>query len=232
MIKIDRLPSKAVFGSMSPSRIANRQKCLDSYLKVSSDLSPFPPPSFPGYPFPPIIPLLLCSSSVVLLLSLAPPFPAPVLLPGISLGRQEDLTFFFLSVQSLLKEAELVSSPELHEFLEIPLEAAISDDEPETSKKSDKSRSALLPLCSSPTSVLFPNVDTLRENCFASFNCLRLLLPLSLTCPVVCACSGSSTDVSQAVTASQSPNATGRVSAWQAEAEAKWGGRESSRKTA
>mmetsp|Transcript_54383 Transcript_54383/g.127126 ORF Transcript_54383/g.127126 Transcript_54383/m.127126 type:complete len:185 (-) Transcript_54383:88-642(-) len=117
MIKIDRLPSKAVFGSMSPSRIANRQKCLDSYLK------------------------------------------------------------------SLLKEAELVSSPELHEFLEIPLEAAISDDEPETSKKSDKS-------------------------------------------------SGSSTDVSQAVTASQSPNATGRVSAWQAEAEAKWGGRESSRKTA
>eukprot|EP00287_Rhodomonas_sp_CCMP768_P005406 CAMPEP_0196723858 /NCGR_PEP_ID=MMETSP1091-20130531/5919_1 /TAXON_ID=302021 /ORGANISM="Rhodomonas sp., Strain CCMP768" /LENGTH=150 /DNA_ID=CAMNT_0042065895 /DNA_START=210 /DNA_END=662 /DNA_ORIENTATION=- len=114
MLKIDRLPPKAIFGSMSPSRISNRQKSLDSYLKA------------------------------------------------------------------LLKETELVASPELHEFLEVPLEAAISDDEVQNSKKSDKS--------------------------------------------------SSSTDVSQAATLS-SPGASGRVSAWQAEAEAKWGGKEA-RKTA
>ncbi|EKX35502.1 hypothetical protein GUITHDRAFT_118313 [Guillardia theta CCMP2712] len=75
MLKVDRLPAKATFGSMSPSRIISREKSFDAYLK------------------------------------------------------------------QLLKDAELVVSPELREFLEIPLEAAISDDEGEAANNSDGSKS-------------------------------------------------------------------------------------------
>eukprot|EP00960_Hanusia_phi_P024324 716809-Hanusia_phi.AAC.1 len=36
MLKVDRLPAKATFGSMSPSRIISREKSFDVYLKVTT----------------------------------------------------------------------------------------------------------------------------------------------------------------------------------------------------
>ena len=63
MYKIDKLPSKSLFGSMSPSRILERQKALDAYLR------------------------------------------------------------------QLLREDSFVGSPELREFLEIPIEAALDSDD-------------------------------------------------------------------------------------------------------
>ncbi|KAJ1488272.1 Phox homologous domain-containing protein [Baffinella frigidus] len=61
MLKVDKLPAKAVFGSMSASRVLTRQKALDAFLRV------------------------------------------------------------------LLREDVLLASPELREFLEFPIEAALSD---------------------------------------------------------------------------------------------------------
>lgn len=117
MLKVDRLPAKAIFGSMSPSRISHRQKCLDQYLKV----------------------LFLRCYLTRCCGSASPRRFLPMILAHFFVHHLHFAYYDF--EQALLKEPELLASAELYEFLEIPLEAAISDDEVDASKKSDKSRS-------------------------------------------------------------------------------------------